>query len=436
MNGNHGSTSVSRFLLSVLALALIVIVATFLLLQLNQAAALSSGEFAVVQFDPGNTTVDEGEMVDVAATIENTGDASETQMVILSLGGEKTRESITLEPGERRTIWLQGIDVGTLGIGETTYSVRTEDEHRTATLTVTSDRPPAFDVNGLRPGDLTLEDGQRVDVSASIENSGGTDATQTVELRLDGQTYFQRPVTLGPGEREPFVVSNLDFGWLGPGNHTYSIHTANDSDTGTIFVPKPATFELRSFEPGNVTLDARAQFPISVSVANTGDFAADGRVQLVVDGQILRTKDVGLDPGGETTVVFEAVNASRIGIGVHSYWLTVGDERVTGTLTVEGQEPGQLSVSSLEPGDTTVDRGGRFNVSATIMNTGERTVEGTVELRFDGVSRYSTTVELAPGEAESFDVSNVSLAGLRSGEYTYGVFTEADNETGTVLIPD
>ncbi|MFW5978404.1 MAG: BGTF surface domain-containing protein, partial [Halohasta sp.] len=74
---------------------------------------------------------------DIAATINNTGDVADRQLVEFRIDGEPVRnESIVLESGEDKELDLSGEFV-VLSPGEYDYTVETEDDEESGTLTVT-----------------------------------------------------------------------------------------------------------------------------------------------------------------------------------------------------------------------------------------------------------------------------------------------------------
>jgi len=435
MNDESGSPSAKTVLRDIAAIVPILVVAGVMLMLLGQTAALSPGEFTVVDLEQSDSPVDEYEAVDVSATIRNTGDFTETQSVRFTLGQATKERSVTLEPGESETIWLRGVAAESLGIGETAYRIRTGDDAQSATLTVDSQRPPEFAVSDLQPTAATLADDEtRNTISARIENVGGQSGETLVEFQIANKTYHRELVALDPGASKRFVVANLDLGWLQPGTHSYAISTANDSVRGSFNVPEPATLELPDVDASGGPLDVDEPVTVSFTVENTGDLAAEETVKLVVGGTILRSETVALESGASTRIAFEDIDPSRLGIGVHRYHLRVGDATASGTWVIEGDEPASFEITSLEPRSITVKEGGSFDIAGTIENTGEQTGNQTVEVRFRGVTRYEERIALPPGERVDFGVHNLSLAGIPPGEYEYAVVTEGAEQTGRVLI--
>jgi parallel beta-helix repeat protein len=87
--------------------------------------------------DATNAPIEEGESLTVDATVENTGGATATRTVSLSLGGvERDSMAVTLAPGESTTVTLSWT-TGSGDAGEYTAAVTTDDATDSTTVTVT-----------------------------------------------------------------------------------------------------------------------------------------------------------------------------------------------------------------------------------------------------------------------------------------------------------
>ncbi|ERJ06870.1 cell surface glycoprotein [Halorhabdus tiamatea SARL4B] len=109
--------------------------------------------FTVVDINPANVTVTQGDVIDVTATINNDAPDEDTRDVEFrvtdSNGSEvvSITESVTLQPGEN-TYTFSGIDTSALAAGNYTHGVYTDTNSQTATLTVESSSG----------GDVTFQD--------------------------------------------------------------------------------------------------------------------------------------------------------------------------------------------------------------------------------------------------------------------------------------
>ncbi|MEF8784943.1 MAG: BGTF surface domain-containing protein [Haloarculaceae archaeon] len=100
-------------------------------------AVSESASLSVSRVDPGDVTVESGESFDVRATVRNDGREAVTQPVELRLDGDiLTRTRVTVEGSTERTVELSPIFTTDLDAGEYTYTVATDDESQTSSLTV------------------------------------------------------------------------------------------------------------------------------------------------------------------------------------------------------------------------------------------------------------------------------------------------------------
>ena len=93
-----------------------------------------------------------------------------------------------------------------------------------------------FEVSDLDPTDVTVEQGDVIEVSATITNTGDQDDTQTVEFRVDGDALASEEVSLSPDENTTVVFSDIDTAGLEPGNYEHGVFTLDDSQTATLTV--------------------------------------------------------------------------------------------------------------------------------------------------------------------------------------------------------
>ncbi|MFA9417843.1 CARDB domain-containing protein [Natrinema sp. HArc-T2] len=180
-----------------------------------------------VSIDETNSPVIPGEPLAVEATLENVGDRAGTQDVEIAVDdtpGEST--AVTLESGETTTVTLN-YDTANLEPGEYPLTVSTENE--TAETTVTVEQPATFAISDLTAPD-TGQPGDEVTVTATLENVGDREGTQTVAYAVDEQVVDESSVTLAAGETTTISFTSQ----LPPGTSTHTIATDDDQASVTI----------------------------------------------------------------------------------------------------------------------------------------------------------------------------------------------------------
>ncbi|WP_256411348.1 BGTF surface domain-containing protein [Halorubrum rubrum] len=96
--------------------------------------------------------------------------------------------------------------------------------------------PANFEVSDLDPQDVTVTQGDAIDVSATIENTGENSATQTVEFQVDGDAVADQDVELDGGEDTTVEFTDIDTSSLDPGDYEHGVFTDDDSQTATLTV--------------------------------------------------------------------------------------------------------------------------------------------------------------------------------------------------------
>jgi surface glycoprotein (TIGR04207 family)/PGF-CTERM protein len=237
---------------------------------------------------------------------------------------------------------------------------------------------PFFEVSDLSPTSATVQQGDTVSVSATVTNTGGQEATRTVELTVGGSAVDSVDVTLAPGESEDVSFSAATDGL--DGEYTHAVTTGDDTAEGSLTVnaPDPATFIVDALNPQEATATVGDEVQVSATVANEGDVEGSATVELTLDGEAVASQDVTLAGGDFQTVTF-TVDTSELSAGDYEHGVSVGDESVTGTLTLEAAatptpEPTPTPTDTPEPEPTETDTpedsdgdGAGFGVAAALV---------------------------------------------------------------------
>lgn len=390
--------------------------------------------FTVSDLQPAETTVIEGETVDVNATIENAGSEQGTQTVSLDVGGTTVgTQDVTLGPGSTETVSFRA-DTGALGAGNYTHTVSTDDDSQAGDLTVEASEV-TFAVSGLDPTDAAVVRGETFDASATVTNDGNAEGTETVALRAGGTTLASQEVTMAPGDQQTLTFADVGTDSLAPGTYTHGVYTGDGSQTGTLTVEsRQADFTVSGLTPADETVTVGD--PVSVSAAVTNDGNAEGRqtIRLRIDGEQFDSETVTLGAGDEQTISFSPVNSSQLGPGTYTYEVASENDSQTGTLVVESDNPAAFLVTGMTPTDVTVAPGGTFDIATTVENDGDRAATQQVQYRIDGDTVDRQAVTLGAGEREAVEFPDIGTGSLAAGQYTHGVYTSNDSQTGTLTI--
>jgi hypothetical protein len=355
-------------------------------------------------FDVTLTGVDSevpvGESVTVNYSVENTGDSEDTQDIALTVDGSvvDTAPDVTLASGattDGQFSYEAGAeDAPGIGVG-----VSSETDVSTAAVGVST---TAFFAVNITDVDETVTAGETVTADYEVTNTGGVEATQTVEFAVDGTVQSTEPVTLG-GE-ETFTGQ---FGYDTVTGDTpdidLSVTSANDSVTETVTVLAPAAFAV-NITNVDESVVAGESVTVDYSVENTGDIEATQDITFTVDGTTEGTEaDLTLG-SGETfgsTFSYDAVAGDTPGVDIA---VASDDDAATANVTV--LEPATFAVTLTSVDDEVVE-GETTTVAYEVTNTGE--AEATQDITF---AVNGTTEGTEPG---------VTLNGSEtfSGQFTY-----------------
>jgi PGF-pre-PGF domain-containing protein len=151
--------------------------------------------FDVTTADLNQTTITEGDSVEVTGTIANTGDQSGTFTAELTENGTVVAsQDVTVSGGTTETVTFvrtyQTAGAYDLAVSGTTGGV------------VTVEQSTPFDVTTADLNQTTITEGESVEISATIENTGDQDGTFTTELTIDEVVVDSQDVAVAAGTTE------------------------------------------------------------------------------------------------------------------------------------------------------------------------------------------------------------------------------------------
>jgi hypothetical protein len=321
--------------------------------------------------------------------------------------------------------------------------------------------PELFEIVALS-APSTATQGDLIDVSADVTNTGDETATKTVEFRIDtdGDTLISdetalatQDVEIAAGATETVTFSGIDTSGLAPGTYTHGVVTPDDSATAIITIeapPTPAFFEVTNLQaPSGVT--AGDLIDVSADVTNTGDETATQTVEFRLDldnsgtleaDEVLTSTPVELAGGESQTVSFTDLDTTGLS-GEYLHGIFTDDDSATATITVSEPVPEAFEVTNLQA-PATATAGDLIDVSADVTNTGDESATKTVEFRLDvdqsgtldaDEALDSVSLTLASGETQPVTFTGIDTTGL-SGEYLHGVVSPDTAATATITVSE
>lgn len=290
-------------------------------------------------------------------------------------------------------------------------------------------------------------EGEPLNVTATVENTGETTGTQEVGLAIDGQSLREdsahATVTLEPDQRTTITLS-----WsTGPGdagNYTATVTSANDSASTEVSVRPSGALTTRIESTNSPVLEGETM-TVTTTVENTGTDARSGSVTLTVGGTVRDSRELTLEAGETATVELTWETAPGDDGNYTATVVSPNDTDAT-SVTVQSTEAdavvtdggtywlGQvLATSAYDPGDEVELRAGdgTFISDVPVGDDGVVTLDTS---RREGGS-YRLTSQSGPTIAfdlvrQDYDVSASRLSVKNGGENTTVTLSVASNRDG------
>jgi len=364
------------------------------------------------QFDVGitgtNSPVVEGNTLSVDVAVNNTGDLSGTQTIVLDAGGLGTdSKSLSLGGGQSGSMTLS-VSTGSGDAGS--YQATVSSDDASSDFSVDVDAPGEFTI-GISTNGSVVE-GQSIEVSATVTNTGDKDETQTVEAGVETFGTKTRDVTLSSGETvsETFVFTteNDDQGTYGA-----SVSCEDGSDSASIEVVDSGAFTVKIGT--NSPVQAGRSIEVNGTITNTGSISETQTIEASVENFGMKSRSVSLS-GGESTSETYTFETSGDDGGVYSATVSSGDD--SDSTSVEVQEYNlDLSIATY---DDSVPEGRELYVQPILKNTDSNSTNVDVELLdFSGTPVDNKNISLSGGEEVYLDMFwNTDNGDSGTGEVT------------------
>jgi hypothetical protein len=322
-------------------------------------------EFEIDDLSPESETIEANGSFSVEAQIRNLGTVEAQQNVTLTIAGSEyaVKENVTIPAEEFTTARFLGIEPE-LEPGTYTYTVETDDDSRSGTLTVKEPPEAEFHITDIE-GEYA--DGTAT-VDAVIENQGNVEDTQQVTISVDGEIADERLLTLGVDESKTVTFThqpesvpiNVTVETEAPDAASVRVGEANIEFGPQVAEVTPAVVDLGD--------------EISVTYTASGENLVETR--LIVygpDGAVAYEKQVAA--GIERTVAFSQSDLSPYNEGEYDVALAVTDEfgrtdthRLTDAFSATAEIEDGPSIGELVPEFVQADETLFVNYTATGRN--------------------------------------------------------------------
>lgn len=259
----------------------------------------------------------------------------------------------------------------------------------------------------------TVEPGEEITITATVQNSGRAAGSYLLVFLFDGLENESREINVAPGEKE--IVSFSILKNLSPGNYQIGLNEWAEE----IKVLKPAEFYVENYTLDPVEVQIDQETTVSAKVINKGEITGSYELVLLFDGESVLKEEINL--AGNTSEVF-SYRLSKEDPGVYTVALN-GHSKNLKVL-----KPADISVSDLIISSSSVKPGQSVNVTVTANNSGDVAGDHTVSLAVGGRDEQSKTITVPGNSSEQ-----VSFNITRDSPGHYRVTCEDLSKTFTVM---
>jgi len=423
--------------------------------------APDAANFQLSNLNPADATVTEGdEPIDISADVQNTGDQTSQQDLELTITNDTGSvvysdiiEGVELNGGESTTVTFEEAPAGDLTPGEYTHEVTSNNDTVSGSLTVEEMLDEAFFEVAITGSNSPVVEGDTLELTADIENTGDMETTQDIELDAGGLGSDSVSVTLDGGESTTETLSVVTEAG-DAGDYTATVASDNATDNVDVTVqeqPDEAEFVLSNLNPADATVtEGDEPINISADIENVGDQSGEQDIELSItneSGAVVYTdtlENVELNGGEINTVTFEDAPTGDLAPGEYTHEISSNNDDLAGSLTVdEAPEEADFQLSNLNPADATVTEGDEpIDISADVENVGDETDQQDLELTItneSGAVVYADTIEdieLDGGESTTVTFEDAPAGDLAPGEYTHAISSVDDDIAGSLAVEE
>ena len=380
------------------------------------AAADTDAEFVVSDPDISESSITEGESVDVTATVENVGNESGEYTVVLQANGEDRGETtVSLDAGDSTQVEFterfDEADDYDISVDGEFAGELTVEEPQTADITV--------DDAALSTEEITV--GESVDVTAELTNDGDATGTFTAELEVHSDVDDSEDVEVAPGETETVRFTET---FEETGTFPVAVSGESAGDLTVSDADEPAAFEVSDAQLDEETIEVDDTAVLSADVANVGDEDGTFDAEFRANEAVVDSQEVPLAGGDSETVT---LSSSFSDPGEYEVQFS---ETAVGTLSVEPPASPDIQIREITLSDDEIEIGEPLEVTVEVANDGDAqgTFTGNLEVGEAGVVD-TEEVSVPPGETRTTTLTHTPEA---SGTYSVAVNGESAGELEVV----
>ncbi len=165
-------------------------------------------------------------------------------------------------------------------------------------------RPASFTIKSLTVSPAEANVGEEITVDVTTANTGDQPGEYTIVLKINGNTESTQKASI-----EGNASKLLSFKFTRDAPDTYEIDVNGQTATFTIMAPPgPAVLLLKSLAVNPYETTYGETINISVLAENTGSFALQDTLTLMIDGVVVDRREVDIAPYTAETITFSMAN--------------------------------------------------------------------------------------------------------------------------------
>ncbi|MDY7081325.1 MAG: CARDB domain-containing protein, partial [Halobacteria archaeon] len=197
--------------------------------------------FQIVFNQSASASYVEGDELWAKMDITNQGNLQDTQTIKYRVKniGVVDSQDVTLGAGQTKTVNLSwSIQEGQAGQRNITFVSKNGTQWAWGWVPITVKEDPHFDVS-ITGTNSPVNEGNTLEVTTDVQNTGGVEGTQNVELVFNGSTVDSQQLTVGAGNTTSVTFTHTTSSSAGAETYTAEVVSQDDSASTQVDVCIP-----------------------------------------------------------------------------------------------------------------------------------------------------------------------------------------------------
>jgi microcompartment protein CcmK/EutM len=388
-----------------------------------------------VSVNSTNSPVTEDDSLRINATVTNTGDKSGRQTVTAEIPEVGSDSKAVKLSGESSTSETFAIATEDGDAGSYEASVISEENSVLTNVTIENKQEPATLSISVASTNSPVREGDSLNLSTTVTNTGERSAKQTVTAEIPGVGSDSKTFGLS-GDSSVTKVFSIPTESGHAGSYEATVTSTDDTSSTTVVITEKQepSFFTTSITSTNSPVTEGDILNISATVTNTGDKSGRQTVTAKIPGVGFDSKSIGLSGDSSTTQTF-SIQTEDSYAGTYQASVSSEDDSISTTVVVKDkQNPASYTVAVAST-NSPITEGDALRIDAIVTNTGDKSGKQTVTAKIPRVGSDSKTLSLN-GNSSSTESFRIATDSGHSGKYEASVTSSADSDSITVYIEE